>query len=76
MGESNNCKLEFEYAYTKRTQLCMLPIVMEESMTNTATWQGVSGLVLVNQLYCKLTSDVDADFDCAVAKIAAEGAAQ
>jgi hypothetical protein len=31
---SNNCKLEFEYAYNKRTPLCMLPVVMEESMTD------------------------------------------
>ena len=70
MGGSNNCKLEFEYAYKKRTPLCMLPVVMEESMTNTVTWVGVLGLLLGNHLYCKLTSDIDADFDCAVAKIA------
>jgi hypothetical protein len=39
-------------------------------MTDTATWDGVLGLVLGSYLYCKLTSDLDADFDCAVAKIA------
>jgi hypothetical protein len=70
MDGSNNCKLEFEYAYKKRTSLCMLPVVMEESMSDTATWHGVLALVLGNHLYCKLTSDVDADFECAVAKIA------
>jgi hypothetical protein len=27
---TGNCKLEFNYAYKKRTPLCMLPVVMEE----------------------------------------------
>jgi hypothetical protein len=67
---SNNCKLEFEYAHRKRTPLCMLPIVMEKTMTNTASWVGVLGLLLGSYLYCPLTSDIDADFDCAVANIA------
>jgi hypothetical protein len=39
-------------------------------MTDTAAWDGVLDLVLGNHLYCKLTSDIDADFVCAVAKIA------
>ena len=47
-----------------------MPVVMEESMTDTAAWDGVLCMVLGTHLYCKLTSDVDADFDCAVAKIA------
>ncbi len=47
-----------------------MPVVMEESMTDTAAWDGVLCMVLGNHLYCKLTSDIDADFVCAVAKIA------
>jgi hypothetical protein len=70
MPGRSNCKLEFEYAYQKRTPLCMLPVVMEESMTDTAAWDGVLGIVLWNHSSCKLDSDIDADFDCAVAKIA------
>jgi hypothetical protein len=70
MDGSNNCKLEFEYADRKRTPLCMLPIVMEGSMIDTATWDEVLGLVLGSYSSCPLTSDVDANFDCAVAKIA------
>jgi hypothetical protein len=69
-NSSNYCKLEFEYACSKRTPLCMLPVVMEESMTDTAAWNGVLGMVLWNQSSCKLDSDMDADFVCAVAKIA------
>ena len=64
--DTGNCKLEFNYAYKNRTELCMLPVVMEESMTDTAAWTGVLGLVLGNYVYCKLTSDVDVDFDVVV----------
>jgi hypothetical protein len=67
---TGNCKLEFDSAYKKRTPICMLPVVMEESMTDTAAWDGVLDLVLGNHLYCKLTSNIDANFVCAVAKIA------
>jgi hypothetical protein len=67
---SNNCKFEFEYATKKRTPLCMLPVVMEESMKDTAAWDGVLCMVLGNHLYCELTSDIDADFNYAVARIA------
>jgi hypothetical protein len=66
---SNNCKYEFEYATKKRTPLWMLSVVMEESMTDTTAWHGVLGMVLGNYSSCKLNSDADADFNCAVAKI-------
>ena len=49
----------------------MLPVVMEESMTDTSQWDGVLGMVSGSHLYYKLTSDVDAEFDDAVGRIAA-----
>jgi hypothetical protein len=55
--------LEFEYAYRRRTPLNMLPVVMEESMTDTSQWNGSLGIVLGSHLYYKLTSDADAEFD-------------
>ncbi len=71
MDGSNNGKLEFDYAHKNRTPLCMLPVVVEESVTDTApgveSWAWCWGIACI---VCKLTSDLDADFDCAVAKIA------
>jgi hypothetical protein len=52
MDGSNNGKLEFDYAHKNRTPLCMLPVVVEESVTDTAAWGGVLGMVLGNRLYC------------------------
>ena len=67
---NDNCKIVFEYAYTKRGVDNMLPVVMEESMCKTAEWHGSVGLTLGNQLYCKLVDDEDAAFETAVHKIA------
>jgi hypothetical protein len=67
----NNCKREFEFATQRRTDVFMLPVVMEESMTDTSKWNGSLGLVLGRHLYHKLTSDVDDEFDKAVSEIAA-----
>ncbi len=67
----SNCKLEFEYATQRRTDALMMPVVMEESMTNTSQWDGSLGLVLGRHLYHNLTSDVDDEFDKTVHEIAA-----
>jgi len=65
---SNSCRLEFEYALNKRDTLNMLPIIMEESMTNTSQWHGSLSMTL-GQCRCQtLTSDVN--FDDAVKDIA------
>ena len=68
---NDNRKLEFEYAYRKRTAQFMLPVVMEESMTNPSEWNGSLGLALGSHLYCKLVDDEQTAFDDAVQKIAA-----
>ena len=51
---NDNCKLEFEYAYRKRTRFNKLPavaMVMEESLANPAEWRGSLGLALGSHLY-------------------------
>ncbi len=68
---SNSCKCELEFANQRRTDVFMLPVVMEESMTDTWKWNGSLGLVLGRHLYHKLTSDVHDEFDKAVREIAA-----
>ena len=68
---NDNCKLEFHYAYNKRTILNMLPVVMEEGMAKPAEWSGSLGLKMSNELYYKLVSDEDVAFNEAVEKIAA-----
>ncbi len=70
-GEADsNCKLEFNYAYGKRTSVFMLPVVMERSMTHTTEWGDRLFAVLGFHFYHKLTSDVDDEFDKAVSEIA------
>jgi hypothetical protein len=71
-GEAdNNCKLEFNYAYGKRTSVFMLPVVMEESMTHTSEWGDRLFAVLGFHFYHKLTSDADDEFDKTVSDISA-----
>ncbi len=42
----NNCKREFEFAAERRTDLFMLPVVMEESMTDASEWGDSLGFVI------------------------------
>jgi hypothetical protein len=67
----NNCKLEFEFATQRRTDAFMVPVVMENSMTDTSKWNGSLGLVLGRHLYHRLTIDTNNEFDKSVSEIAA-----
>jgi len=66
----NSCKFEFDYALNKRTTLNMLPIVMEDSVADTSLWHGILGMTLGRNLYRKLTSDANFEFENAVKDIA------
>jgi TIR domain len=59
---ADNCKKEFKYAVLKRMNTRMLPVVMEQCMTNSRAWKGVLGMELGSKLYCNLTKDSD-DFE-------------
>ena len=44
---NDNCKLEFEYAYQRKTVKNLIPLVMEPDCANPASWDGPVGAVLL-----------------------------
>ena len=56
---NDNCKLEFEYAYQRKTVENLIPVVMEPDCTSPASWDGPVGAVLGTQLYIDCTGDSD-----------------
>lgn len=51
-------QLEFNYAARRKTASRMIPVVMEERVRNTGTWDGEVGLVLGGRLYVDMCGDV------------------
>jgi hypothetical protein len=68
--KDNNCKLQLEFALQCRQSSFMLPVVMEESMTDKKKWDGSLGLMLGCHWYHKLTRDADNEFEKVVSEIA------
>ena len=58
-GLSDNCLAEFNYAKNRRGVDKLIPIVLEPSCLQTATWQGPVGLRLGSQLYVDLSMDAN-----------------
>lgn len=50
-------QLEFNYAARRKTASRMIPVVMEERVRNTGTWDGEVGLVLGGRLYVDMCGD-------------------
>ena len=42
-NESDNCKMEFQYAHRRKGIPNMVPVVMEPGMRNPADWGGALG---------------------------------
>ena len=51
-------QLEFNYAARRKTASKMIPVVMEDRVRNTGTWDGEVGLVLGGRLYVDMCGDV------------------
>jgi len=58
-GEDNFCKMEFNYASNRKKTSRMIPVVMEQSMSNTADWNGALGLHLGSCLYVSMWDEND-----------------
>jgi hypothetical protein len=59
--DNDNCKLEFQYAYGRKGGKCMLPIVMEQDVRSSNSWDGPVGAVLNSHLYKDLSpTDISA----------------
>lgn len=60
----DNCQLEFNYAARRKTASKMIPVVMEDCVRHTGTWDGEVGLVLGGRLYVDMCGDVWDDEYC------------
>lgn len=58
LNAEDNCQLEFNYAARRKTASKMIPVVMEERVRNTGTWDSEVGLVLGGRLYVDICGDV------------------
>jgi hypothetical protein len=68
---NDNCKLEFEYAYQRKTVKNLIPVVMEPDCASPASWEGRVGAVLGTQLYIDCAGDSDEDYKKALDEIEA-----
>jgi hypothetical protein len=50
-GEDDNCKLEFEYAMHQKGSEKLIPVVMEERVSDPKSWKGPLGIALGRMLY-------------------------
>lgn len=55
----DNCKLEFDYAASKKTKASMIAIVLESEMLNTSQWIRSIGIHLCNKIYIDMTGDLN-----------------
>ena len=60
-GEDNsdNCKLEFNYASRRKTSSKMVAVVMDKSMHDTKTWTGSVGMHLGGEMYVDMSGDLE-----------------
>jgi hypothetical protein len=58
-NDKDNCKLEFSYAARKAGPSAMIPVVMEERMSDSHSWSGPVGFTLGGMLYVKMWKDDD-----------------
>ena len=68
---NDNCKLEFEYAYYRKSVARLVPVVMEPGCGNPASWDGPVGAALASKLYVSMQDDgaVGRNVDALVAKV-------
>ena len=62
MNYSDNCQNEFNYAVRLKTRLKMIPVVMEQDMTDQGRWQGKIGLHLGNKRFIDMRGDFDNEY--------------
>jgi hypothetical protein len=56
-GSTDNCKIEFSYAYRHKKPELMIPVVMEKDMRNNALWKGALGAALGGALYLDFSDE-------------------
>jgi hypothetical protein len=68
---NDNCKLEFEYAYYRKSVARLVPVVLEPGCGNPASWDGPVGAALASKLYVDMQDDgaVGRNADALVAEV-------
>ncbi len=56
-GDKDNCKMEFSYAWNRKTPEKIIPVVMEETCCEATNWKGVVGGTLGNCMHFRFTSE-------------------
>jgi hypothetical protein len=56
-GSTDNCKIEFSYAYRHKKPELMIPVVMEKGLHNNALWKGALGAALGGALYLDFSNE-------------------
>lgn len=57
MVDGDNCAKEFSHAARVRGPAMMVPVVMEQGMSDTKTWRGKLGLIMGDILYVPMWED-------------------
>ena len=55
--ENDNCKLELDYAYVRKGQARLVPVVLDKSCLDTRMWNGKVGAYLASHLYVDFSDD-------------------
>ena len=70
-NKMDNCCFELNYAFNKNGGHKLIPVVMEESMRNSRSWDGMLQATVGDLLYIDMSSDEDAVFEAACDRLAA-----
>jgi len=54
-GPNDNCKIEFDYAVSRKTSRFIIPVIMEPECLNTKEWIGAVGAYLGGLMYINLS---------------------
>ena len=64
-NKRDNCCFEFNYAFDKKGEHKLIPVVMEESVRDNRSWDGILQATVGDLLYIDMSSDDDAAFEAA-----------
>ena len=61
--DRDNCRYEFKYAVRELGPQKMIPVVVDKTMRNPATWKGILGAELGGKLYIDMTDHDDKNIE-------------
>ena len=70
-NKRDSCCFEFNCAFDQKGEHKLIPVVMEESMRNNRTWDGIVQATVGDLLYIDISSDKEAVFEAACDRLGA-----